>query len=77
MKAFIVDQYKKTQARRLGERAMPEPGADDVLVKIHAASITPLDNKLAAGEFKPILPYEPPSFLAMTSPALSSVQAPR
>ena len=39
MKAFIVDQYKKTQARRLGERAMPEPGADDVLVKIHAASI--------------------------------------
>jgi len=63
MKAFIIGQYKKVTARRIGERPMPEIEDDAVLVKIHAASINPLDSKLAAGEFKPILPYRTPFIL--------------
>lgn len=63
MKAFIIDQYKKTAARRIGEMPMPALKDDAVLVKVHAASINPLDSKIAAGEFKPILPYRTPFIL--------------
>ncbi len=42
MKAFIVDQYKKAEARRMGEIPIPELEHDDVLVKVHAASVNPL-----------------------------------
>jgi len=63
MKAFIIDQYKEATARRIGAMPMPEIGDDAVLVKVHATSINPLDCKLAAGEFKPILPYRTPFIL--------------
>jgi NADPH:quinone reductase-like Zn-dependent oxidoreductase len=63
MKAFIVDQYKKPEARRIGEIPVPELAGDDVLVKVHAASINPLDSKIASGEFKLILPYRTPFVL--------------
>lgn len=63
MKAFIVDQYKKKGALRLGE--MPEPVLrdDDVLIEIHAAGLNLLDSKIRNGEFKLILPYRPPFIL--------------
>lgn len=63
MKAFIIDQYKKAAARRIGEMPVPELEHDAVLVKVHAASINPLDVKLVAGEFKSILPYRTPFIL--------------
>lgn len=63
MKAFILDNYRKKGALRLGE--MPEPALqdDDVLVEIHAAGLNPLDSKLRDGAFKPLLPYRPPFIL--------------
>nr|WP_253951199.1 NADP-dependent oxidoreductase [Novosphingobium sp. SG751A] len=44
---------------------MPDPdiGADDVLVRIHAAAINLLDSKIRNGEFKLFLPYRPPFIL--------------
>ncbi|MFI6702704.1 hypothetical protein ACIBJC_27805 [Streptomyces sp. NPDC050509] len=37
---------------RAAEIPDPQAGADDVLVKIHAASVNPLDMKIRDGAFK-------------------------
>ncbi len=63
MKAFIVDRYGKDSTLRAGERPEPEVGDRDVLVRIQASGVNPLDNKIMAGEFKQILPYKPPFVL--------------
>ena len=60
MKAFVIDQYGKGRALRLGEMPRPVPGPDDVLVQVHAAAFNPLDSKIRDGEFKMLLPYRPP-----------------
>lgn len=63
MQAFIIDRYGKKEPGRIGE--VPEPALrdDDVLVKVHAASVNPLDAKIKSGEFKLILPYRLPLVL--------------
>ncbi|MET4575445.1 NADP-dependent oxidoreductase [Ottowia thiooxydans] len=63
MKAFIIDRYGKNEVGRIGELPEPEVRDDDVLVRIHAASINPLDSKIKSGEFKLILPYRFPLIL--------------
>ncbi len=63
MKAFIIDRYGKSEVGRIGEMPMPNVAANDVLIKIHAASINPLDLKIREGEFKLILPYRLPLIL--------------
>ncbi|MFF0337755.1 NADP-dependent oxidoreductase [Streptomyces fimicarius] len=57
MKAFLIERYGDKAGVRAGEVPDPEVGADDVLVKIHAASVNPLDLKLRDGAFKAFLPY--------------------
>jgi NADPH:quinone reductase-like Zn-dependent oxidoreductase len=58
MKAFIVTKYKAP----LQEADVPEPtvGEHDVLVRVQAAGLNQLDEKIRVGEFKQILPYELP-----------------
>lgn len=63
MKAFILDRYRKSGALRLGEMPDPEPRDHDVLVKIQAAGLNPLDAKVRDGEFKLLLRYRPPLIL--------------
>lgn len=63
MKAFIIDRYGKKEVGRIGEMPDPEVRDDDVLIRIHAASINPLDSKTKSGEFKLILPYHLPLIL--------------
>jgi NADPH:quinone reductase-like Zn-dependent oxidoreductase len=63
MKAFIIDRYGKKEVGRIGEMPEPEVRDDDVLIRIHAASINPLDSKIRSGEFKLILPYRFPLIL--------------
>ncbi|MHA5023710.1 NADP-dependent oxidoreductase, partial [Streptomyces sp. SD35] len=49
----------------LQEADVPEPtvGEHDVLVRVEAAGLNPLDEKIRAGEFKQILPYKLPLIL--------------
>ncbi|WP_055547061.1 NADP-dependent oxidoreductase [Streptomyces sp. NBRC 110028] len=61
MKTFMVERYG--DGVRAGERPDPRVGADDVLVRVHAASVNPLDLKLRDGDFKAILPYRLPLIL--------------
>ena len=62
MKAFIVERYGKNSPRA-GEVSEPELGAGDVLVRVRAAGVNPLDSKIRNGEFMLILPYRPPFVL--------------
>jgi NADPH:quinone reductase-like Zn-dependent oxidoreductase len=61
MRAFVVNKYKAP----LQQADVPEPavGESDVLVQVQAAGLNPLDEKIRAGEFKQILPYELPLIL--------------
>ena len=63
MKAFILERYGKKSPLRLGEMPEPELRDDEVLVKVHAASVNLLDSKIKSGEFKPFLPYRLPLVL--------------
>jgi NADPH:quinone reductase-like Zn-dependent oxidoreductase len=63
MKAFIIDRYGKKEVGRIADMPDPEVRDDDVLIRIHAASINPLDTKTRSGEFKLILPYRLPLIL--------------
>ncbi|WP_416975835.1 NADP-dependent oxidoreductase [Streptomyces sp. 4F14] len=66
MKTFLIEKYGTKGAGtgvRAAERPDPRVGADDVLVKIHAASVNPLDLRLRDGAFKAFLPYALPLVL--------------
>ena len=62
MKAFVVARYGKNEVRAAD---VPEPkvGNRDVLVKVSAASINPLDSMVRNGEFKQLLKYKTPFVL--------------
>lgn len=63
MKAFIVDRYGKKQTLRAGDMPEPELREDEVLIRVHAASVNLLDSKIRNGEFKIFLPYRTPFVL--------------
>ena len=65
MKAFIIERYGKSEVGRIADMPVPTVAPDDVLVKIHAASINPIDLKIRSGEFKLILPYRMPLILGI------------
>jgi NADPH:quinone reductase-like Zn-dependent oxidoreductase len=62
MKAFVVESYGKDGLRAA---VVPQPtvGDRDVLVKVSAASINPLDKMVRNGEFKQLLRYKKPFVL--------------
>lgn len=61
MRAFVVSKYRQPIEER--EVAEPEVGERDVLVGIEAAGVNQLDEKIRAGEFAQILPYDLPLVL--------------
>lgn len=63
MKAFIVERYGDAGGVRAGNVPDPRAGDYDVLVRIHAASVNPLDLKTRDGDVKVILPYRVPFVL--------------
>jgi NADPH:quinone reductase-like Zn-dependent oxidoreductase len=68
MRAFVVERYGDADSVRAGDVPDPHVGDDDVLVRIHAASVNPLDLKTRDGDFKAILPYRTPFVLGNTWP---------
>jgi len=63
MKAFVVERYGNNDGVRMADMPEPVPGAGEVLVRIHAASINPIDFKTREGKVKAILPYNLPFIL--------------
>ena len=62
MKAFVVEHYGK-DGLRAADVPAPEVGDGDVLVKVSAAGINPLDVMVRNGEFKRLLKYRTPFVL--------------
>jgi NADPH:quinone reductase len=52
MRAVIVTEYGATPA--VAEVPTPEPGAGQVLIKLRAAGMNPMDRTLASGAWKPM-----------------------
>jgi NADPH:quinone reductase-like Zn-dependent oxidoreductase len=62
MKAFVVEKYGK-DGLRAARVPRPTVGDRDVLVKVSAASVNPLDKMVRNGEFKQLLKYKQPFVL--------------
>jgi NADPH:quinone reductase-like Zn-dependent oxidoreductase len=62
MKAFLVERYGN-DGLRAADVPEPQVGDGDVLVKVSAASINPLDKMVRNGEFKRLLKYRTPFVL--------------
>ena len=63
MKAAFIRHYGNNDAIEISHQPMPAIGPHDVLIKVHAASINPVDYKIRDGDLKVILPLKFPLIL--------------
>ncbi len=69
MKAAVLTGYDKNgHMLEIRDIPMPEMKDNDVLVKIRAAGVNPLDNMIVKGEVKMIVPYSFPLVWRFMSP---------
>ncbi len=74
MKAAVLTGYDKNgRALELRELPVPELAPGEVLVRVHAAGVNPLDNMVVRGEVKLIVPYRFP--LVMGNELVGTVEA--
>ena len=61
MRAIVVREYGEPEVMKVEEASLPEPGDGQVLVKIEAAGVNPVDTYLRTGihAHAPELPYTP------------------
>ena len=61
MKAIRVHEFGGPEVLRLEEVPKPQPGAGQVLVRMHAIGVNPVETYIRAGTYayKPALPYRP------------------
>ena len=65
MKAVQIHIYGAADVLTYEDVPRPEPGRDEVLIRVKAASINPLDWKIRQGYFKEMLPVSLPLILGM------------
>src|SRR6476659_9990747 len=63
MKAIRIHQYGGPEVLAQVELQRPTPGPNEVLIKVHAASVNPVDWKIRAGYMKDFLPLTLPATL--------------
>ncbi len=63
MKAVLVRDYGDVNQLVYGDTPDLKPGAGEVLVKMAATSINPLDWKLRRGDLKALMPLQFPAIL--------------
>ncbi len=61
MKAIIVREFGEPEVMKVGDVETPSPSGNQVLVKVHAAGVNPVDTYLRTGihAHAPKLPYTP------------------
>lgn len=60
MKAFLLTRYGGPDATELRDVPVPEPGWGEVLIRVHAAGLNPVDYKIREGALKAIQRYSLP-----------------
>jgi NADPH:quinone reductase-like Zn-dependent oxidoreductase len=60
MNAVRIHEYGSPEVLRYEEAPRPEPGDDEVLIRVHAAGVNPIDWKVRAGRLQHWLPYRLP-----------------
>lgn len=63
MLAAFIDGYGQDQVLRVGDFPTSKPGPSDILVKVHAASVNPIDFKLRDGKMRLLRRYRFPLIL--------------
>lgn len=63
MKAIRIHQYGGPEVLAQVEMQRPTPGPDELLIKVHAAAVNPIDWKMRAGHVKEVFPLTFPSTL--------------
>jgi NADPH:quinone reductase-like Zn-dependent oxidoreductase len=63
MKAVVLRAYGDADQLSYEDVEKPKPGAGEVLVKVAAASVNPIDWKLRSGAMRPFSPLEFPAIL--------------
>jgi NADPH:quinone reductase len=66
MRAIVVHEFGQPEVMKLETVPEPTPGAGQVLIRVHAAGVNPVDTYIRAGLYarKPSLPYTPGSDIA-------------
>jgi NADPH:quinone reductase-like Zn-dependent oxidoreductase len=59
MKAIRVHRYGGPEVLRLEDVPRPTPGYDELLIRVHAASVNPIDRKIRQGIVTDSLPFIP------------------
>ena len=52
MRAVLCDRFEGIGALRTGETAEPVPAADEILIDVHAASVSYMDYLMASGGYQ-------------------------
>ena len=63
MKALIFTRYGKSPGIGLANVPRPTLKPNELLVKVHAAGLNPIDNMIPTGTFKPVLHFQLPATL--------------
>ena len=63
MKAELIDRYGSNDVVRVADIDIPTLGATELLVRVHAASVNPVDIKTREGKLKTLLKYRFPLVL--------------
>jgi NADPH:quinone reductase-like Zn-dependent oxidoreductase len=63
MKALIFKRYGGPEQVAFADLPRPVPKPDEILVRVHAAGLNPIDNMVPKGTFKPILRFQLPATL--------------
>lgn len=63
MKAIRIHQFGGTEVLRYEDSPQPVPGADEVLIRVHAAGVNPVDAKIRAGKLQGRIDHKLPLIL--------------